>query len=152
MARASGVEVVVDGADLVLRAAGPPPPGLLEALSRQKAEVVALLRAGLVGDWKARFDELVGGREYENSLERADTEDGAYLDLLDEWLRANSDVHRRHGVQAVFVAMGALRSVGIVPSAERRRLAQSDEEMRFDAAREVTDLSAAQAHAGAPGV
>jgi hypothetical protein len=43
-AYASGVRVTVDGESLVLEATGPPPDEVLDALSRYKVAVVALLR------------------------------------------------------------------------------------------------------------
>ena len=45
-ARAAGVELALDGDDLVLEAASAPPAAVLDALSRHKAEIVALLRPG----------------------------------------------------------------------------------------------------------
>ena len=44
-ARAAGISIGVDGADLVLEAAAAPPPALLELLSHHKARIIALLRA-----------------------------------------------------------------------------------------------------------
>lgn len=47
-ARAAGVGIVLDGADLLLRSSEPPPAAVIEALSRYKADIVALLQtAGL---------------------------------------------------------------------------------------------------------
>jgi TubC N-terminal docking domain len=43
-ARAAGVELALDGDDLALKAASAPPAAVLDALSRHKAEIVALLR------------------------------------------------------------------------------------------------------------
>jgi hypothetical protein len=43
--------VTVDGEGLVLEAPTPPPPAVLDLLSRHKAEVVALLRARGVVEW-----------------------------------------------------------------------------------------------------
>ena len=51
-ARAAGIELAVDGDDLVLSAASAPPAAVLDALSRHKAEIVALLRPGRDG-WSA---------------------------------------------------------------------------------------------------
>jgi hypothetical protein len=41
-ARACGVHLELDGDDLVLEAAGPPPDAVLDALSRHKADVVRI--------------------------------------------------------------------------------------------------------------
>ena len=43
----AGVQVSVDGGDLLLEAAGEPPSSVVAAISRHKAAVVALLRASL---------------------------------------------------------------------------------------------------------
>jgi hypothetical protein len=48
-ARASGIDVDVDGDDLVLEAAAPPPAAILDLLSLHKSGVVALLRPGRDG-------------------------------------------------------------------------------------------------------
>jgi hypothetical protein len=45
VARAAGVHVQIDGDDLVLEASVPPPPAVIDLLSRHKAEVLALLAA-----------------------------------------------------------------------------------------------------------
>ena len=42
-ARAAGVHLGIDGEDLVLQATAPPPIAVVEALSRHKADIVALL-------------------------------------------------------------------------------------------------------------
>ena len=61
VAHAAGIEVGVDGDDLVLEASAPPPAAVLDLLSRHKAGIVALLREGEDGwsgeDWRAFFDE-----------------------------------------------------------------------------------------------
>ena len=45
-ARAAGIDITIDNEDLVLQAPAPPPISVLDALSRNKAEIVALLRPG----------------------------------------------------------------------------------------------------------
>ena len=50
-ARAAGVELALEGDDLALSAASEPPAAVLDALSRHKAEIVALLRPG-GADWQ----------------------------------------------------------------------------------------------------
>ena len=42
-ARAASVEITLDGDDLILEASSPPPEPVLDALSRNKARIVALL-------------------------------------------------------------------------------------------------------------
>jgi hypothetical protein len=60
-ARAAGIRLEVDGDDLVLEASAPPPPAMLDLLSRNKAGIVTLLRRGgdswSVEDWRTFFDE-----------------------------------------------------------------------------------------------
>ena len=60
-ARAAGIQLGIDGDDLVLEASVPPPPAVIDLLSRHKAEVVALLRPAENGwsaeDWQVFFDE-----------------------------------------------------------------------------------------------
>ncbi len=43
-ARSAGIRIQVEGDDLVLEAAAPPPPAVLDLLSRHKAGILALLR------------------------------------------------------------------------------------------------------------
>ena len=45
LARAAGVSIEVDGGDLLLEAPDPPPPAVLNELTRHKAEIVALLQS-----------------------------------------------------------------------------------------------------------
>jgi hypothetical protein len=44
-ARAAGVNLGIDGDDLVLEAAAPPPPAVIDLLSRHKAEVSRFKRS-----------------------------------------------------------------------------------------------------------
>ena len=44
-ARAAGIQLGIDGDDLVLEASAPPPAAMLDLLSRHKAEVLAVLAA-----------------------------------------------------------------------------------------------------------
>ncbi len=73
-ARATGVEISLDGNDPVLEAASPPPERVLDALSRNKAEIVALLRPDVDGwsadDWQVYFDERAGIAEFDGGLPR----------------------------------------------------------------------------------
>jgi hypothetical protein len=63
-ARAAGVRFGIDGDDLVLEASAPPPPAVIDLLSRHKAEVVALLRPAEDGwsaeDWLAFYNDRLG--------------------------------------------------------------------------------------------
>jgi hypothetical protein len=51
-ARAAGIQLGIDGDNLVLEAPAPPPPDVTDFLSRHKAGFVALLRPAEVG-WSA---------------------------------------------------------------------------------------------------
>ena len=77
-ARAAGIELALDGDDLALSAASAPPAAVLDALSRHKAEIVALLRPGRDGwsaeDWQVYFDERAGIAEFDGGLPRAEAE------------------------------------------------------------------------------
>jgi hypothetical protein len=63
-AQTAGIDTTIDGDDLVLQSSAPPPPSVLDALSRHKAEVVALLRSGNNGwageDYQALEAETKG--------------------------------------------------------------------------------------------
>jgi hypothetical protein len=73
-ARAIGVEVSLDGDDLVLMAPNAPPADLLEAFSREKAEIITRLRSGepswLADDWLVLFDERAAILEFDGGLLR----------------------------------------------------------------------------------
>ena len=86
-ARAAGIELALDGNDLALSAASAP----LDALSRHKAEIVALLRPGRDG-WSAEdwfFDERAGVAEFDSGLPRAEAETRAFECCVVEWLNRN---------------------------------------------------------------
>jgi hypothetical protein len=90
VARAAGIQLEIDGEDLVLDAALAPPVAVLEALSCNKAGVIALLRASNVGwsaeDRRAFVDERAGIAEFDGGLSRAEAEAQAFVCCLDEWL------------------------------------------------------------------
>jgi len=92
-ARAAGVELALDGDDLALSAASAPSAAVLDALSRHKAEIVALLRPGCDGrsaeDWQAYFDERAGIFEFDGGLPRAEAEARAFECCVVEWLNRN---------------------------------------------------------------
>jgi hypothetical protein len=92
-ARAAGIEIALDGDDLVLSAALAPPAAVLDALSRHKAEIVALLRPGRDGwsgeDWQVYFDERAGIAEFDGGLPRVDAEARAFACCVVEWLNRN---------------------------------------------------------------
>jgi hypothetical protein len=92
-ARAVGVEIELDGADLLLKAGSPPPAAVLDALSRHKAEVIALLSPGRDGwsgeDWQMFFDERAGIVEFDGGLPRGHAEAQAFTCCVVEWLNRN---------------------------------------------------------------
>jgi len=92
-ARASGVELALDGDDLVLEADSAPLAAVLEALSRHKAEIVALLRPGPDGwspdDWLAFFGERAGIAEFDGGMPRREAEAHAFACSVVEWLNRN---------------------------------------------------------------
>lgn len=92
-ARAAGVELALDGDDLVLEAASAPPAAVLDTLSRHKAEIVVLLRPAEHGlsteDWQVLFDERAGIAEFDGGLPRLEAEARAFACCLVEWLNGN---------------------------------------------------------------
>jgi hypothetical protein len=89
-ARAAGIELALDGADLALSAALVPPTAVLDALSRHKAEIVVLLRSGRDGwsgeDWQVYFDERAGMAEFDSGLSPREAEARALECCVVEWL------------------------------------------------------------------
>jgi hypothetical protein len=90
-ARDAGVSVGVDGDDLILEASAPPPAAILDSLSRNKAEVLALLRATVrdtlvtpatqPGEpWTEREEERAAVAEFDGGAPRAWAEGLARLD------------------------------------------------------------------------
>jgi hypothetical protein len=92
-ARAAGAELRLDGDDLVLEAAAPPPPVILNLFARHKSEIVALLRQGWNGwsreDWQVFFEERAGIAEFDGGLPRLEAEARAFTCCVAEWLNRN---------------------------------------------------------------
>ncbi len=92
-ARAAGVDLRVDGDDLVLEASVAPQRAALDLLSRHKSGIVALLRLGSDGwsaeDWQVFFDERAGIGEFEGGLLRPEAEARAFACCAAEWLNHN---------------------------------------------------------------
>ena len=83
-ARAAGIQLGIDGDDLVLEAAVPPPPAVIDLLSSHKASIVALLRPAEDG-WSAEdrqvlFDERAAIIEFDGGASRTWAEALARLD------------------------------------------------------------------------
>ena len=89
-ARAAGVEIVLDGDDLVLEASSPLPERVLDPLSRNKAGIVALLCPGGDGwsadDWQVYFDERAGIAEFDGGFPRPKAEAQAFACCVSEWM------------------------------------------------------------------
>jgi hypothetical protein len=89
-ARAIGIDLGVDGDDLVLNATVPPPPALLALLSRHKVAILALLRPTEDGwsadDWRVFFGERAGIAEFDGGLSRQQAEARAFACCVAEWL------------------------------------------------------------------
>jgi hypothetical protein len=92
-ARAAGVELAPDGDDLALKAASAPPAAVLDALSRHKAEIVALLRPAEDGwsaeDWLAFYDDRVSIAEFDGGLPPEEAKAHAFACCVVEWLNRN---------------------------------------------------------------
>jgi hypothetical protein len=92
-ARAAGIELGVDGNDLVLEAAAPPPAAVVDLLALHKTGVLALLRPARDGwsaeDWHFFFEERAGLAERNGSLSRVEAEARAVACCLGEWLKRN---------------------------------------------------------------
>jgi hypothetical protein len=92
-ASAAGIHCGIDGDDLVLEASAPPPPAVLDLLSRHKAGIVTLLRPAdevwSAGDWLALYDGRAGIAEFDGGLPRGQAEARAYVCCAAAWLNRN---------------------------------------------------------------
>ena len=93
-ARAAGLQLRVEGSDLVLEASAPPPSTMLCLLSLNKAAIVAMLQRGGDGwsaeDWQTFFDERAGIAEFDGGLSRSQAEQRAFACCVVEWLNRNT--------------------------------------------------------------
>jgi hypothetical protein len=91
-ARAFGIQLELDGDDLLLEAFGPPPETILAALSRHKPEVVRLLHSAKEASpeyWHVLFHQRAAFAEFAGGLPRADAEAQAFGCCVVEWLNRN---------------------------------------------------------------
>jgi hypothetical protein len=91
-ARAAGLEVRLDGKDLVLSAPCEPPADVVDMLRRHKFSIVTLLgptQPWDPADWQAYFDERVGIAEFDGGLSRTEAEARAFHCCVSEWLLRN---------------------------------------------------------------
>jgi len=103
-ARAAGVDIVLHGDDLVLEASSPPPDAILDALSRKKAGIIALLRPGEDGwsaeDWQEFFDERAGIAGFDGGLPRSEAEAQAFACCVAEWMNRHPQTSSPNGCLA----------------------------------------------------
>ena len=92
-ARAAGIHLEVEGGDLLLEASAPPATAVLDALSRHKTEIVAMLRSGRDGwsaeDWRLYFEERAAVAEFDGGLPRDQAEVQAFECCVVKWLDLN---------------------------------------------------------------
>ncbi len=92
-AHAAGIELDIDGDDLLWAAPEQPPTAVLDLLARHKTGIMRLLRPGRDGwsaeDWQAFFDERAGIAEFDGGLPRAQAEVQAFAYCVAEWQNRN---------------------------------------------------------------
>jgi hypothetical protein len=90
VARAAGIQIKIDGDDLLLEADAPPPPAVLDLLSRNKPGILTMLRSGVDGwtaeDWHTVFHERPAIAEFDGALPRAKSGALALDCRVIEWL------------------------------------------------------------------
>ena len=124
--RAAGVEIVLDGNDLVPEASSPPPETVLDALSRNKAGIVALLRPGGDGwsaeDWHVYFDKRAGIAEFDGGLPRPEAEAQAFACCVSEVSAASapSDIIPKLTQPRLILIRGPVEGMGLKMSPRTR--------------------------------
>ncbi len=122
-ARAAGIQLGVDGDDLMLEAPAPPPPSVLELLSRHKTDIVKLLRPGRhewsAEDWQALFDERAGIAEFDGGLPRSEAEVQAFESCVAEWVARH--LPRSQPERCALCGHGEREGAVIVPFGAGRR-------------------------------
>ena len=90
MAEASGIRFEVEGPDLILDADFEPPVDVVNAITRDKAEIIELLAPPgdrwTTEDWRAFFDERAAIAEFDGGQSKADAEVLAFECCVLEWL------------------------------------------------------------------
>jgi len=93
-AHVAGIQLGVDGEDLVLTASVPPPAAVIDLLANHKTEVLALLRPAEDGwsaeDWQVFFEERAGIAEFDGALPRPQAEELAFTCCVVEWLNRSA--------------------------------------------------------------
>jgi len=89
-ARTAGLDLRVDGQDLVLNAPAQPPQAILDLLAQHKAGVIEILRAQdedwPADEWPAFYDERAAIAEFDGGLPRPEAETLAFECCVVEWL------------------------------------------------------------------
>ena len=89
----AGVLINVDGEDLVLEAAIPPPAALVNLLTANKRGIMAMLlnRSEIwsAEDWRLFFEERAGVAEFDGHLPRPQAEARAFDCCVVEWMNQN---------------------------------------------------------------
>jgi hypothetical protein len=119
VAHAAGVTVMFDGEGLVLEANAEPPMAVLDALSRHKVAILALLRPSHDGwtaeHWRAYFGKRSGIATSHYGLPRSQAEALAFDCCVIEWLNRHPAPSapgycawcgRRHSLGAVVLPFG----------------------------------------------
>jgi hypothetical protein len=93
VARAAGIDIRLEGDDLVLEAESPAASDIIDLLSRNKRDIVALLRPGFEGrsaeDWHILFAKRVAIAELQCGLPRPEAEARAFECCVVEWMNRN---------------------------------------------------------------
>jgi hypothetical protein len=125
VARAAGVRVGIEGDDLILTAASAPPDAVLDALKRNKAEVVGLLRSG--------HDRVGTGLPFAEALAKLEARCPDHAPV-DRWRQCIGDARRflaQWGSQALALGWTAADLFGLHEPPEKphpsyERLARHD--------------------------
>jgi len=116
-ARMAGLDLRVDGQDLVLNASAPPPPTVLDLLAQHKTGVIAILRAQdedwPAEEWRAFYDERAAIAEFDGGLSRQDAEALAHACCVTEWL--NRHPVRSSPERCLSCCQGELPNEPLVP-------------------------------------
>ena len=93
LARSAGIQVKIDGEDLLFEALAPPPAAVLDLLSRHKTGILTMLRPRVDGwsaeDWRIFFEERASIGEFNGALPRRQAEERAFACCIAEWLNRN---------------------------------------------------------------
>jgi hypothetical protein len=94
-ARAAGIQLRVEGDNLLLEAPAAPSPSVLEQLSLHKPAILLWFQPGVDGwsadDWYAYFGERAGIAEFDGGLPRSVAEAQAFACCVTEWMNRNPE-------------------------------------------------------------